>query len=167
MAGGGRRPLVVDGECVQRPIVTRAVESVGFTVVGAADLDEAAAWLSRLPLTELKIDRSFVACCETDPEAWKIIRATISLAHELGLDVVAEGVESASIEERLIGGGCDTGQGFLSGRPMPASAIAAWFDAPAATMASGEAVAAAIVTRLPASPRVLSPAPGRRPVPAR
>jgi len=91
--------------------------------------------LMRLPFNELKIDRSFVACCETDPEAWKIIRATISLAHELGLDVVAEGVESASIEQRLIGAGCDIGQGWRFGRPMLASAIEAWFDAHALTLA--------------------------------
>jgi EAL domain-containing protein (putative c-di-GMP-specific phosphodiesterase class I)/CheY-like chemotaxis protein len=91
--------------------------------------------LMRLPFNELKIDRSFVAVCETDPEAWKIIRATISLAHELGLDVVAEGVETASIEERLIGAGCDIGQGWRFGRPMPAVAIEAWFDAHAVTMA--------------------------------
>jgi len=91
--------------------------------------------LMRLPFNELKIDRSFVAVCDTDPEAWKIIRATISLAHELGLDVVAEGVETASIEERLIGIGCDIGQGFRFGRPMPAPAIEAWFDAHAVTMA--------------------------------
>ena len=85
--------------------------------------------LMRLPFNELKIDRSFVAACETDPEAWKIVRATISLAHELGLDVVAEGIETASIEERLIGAGCDIGQGWRFGRPMPASAVEAWFDA--------------------------------------
>jgi EAL domain-containing protein (putative c-di-GMP-specific phosphodiesterase class I)/ActR/RegA family two-component response regulator len=91
--------------------------------------------LMRLPFNELKIDRSFVAVCDTDPEAWKIIRATISLAHELGLDVVAEGVESAAIEERLIGAGCDVGQGWRFGRPMPAAAIEAWFDAHAVTMA--------------------------------
>jgi EAL domain-containing protein (putative c-di-GMP-specific phosphodiesterase class I)/ActR/RegA family two-component response regulator len=91
--------------------------------------------LMRLPFNELKIDRSFVAVCDTDPEAWKIIRATISLAHELGLDVVAEGVEAASVEERLIGVGCDLGQGFRFGRPMPAAAVEAWFDAHAVTMA--------------------------------
>jgi EAL domain-containing protein (putative c-di-GMP-specific phosphodiesterase class I)/CheY-like chemotaxis protein len=91
--------------------------------------------LMRLPFNELKIDRSFVAVCETDPEAWKIIRATISLAHELGLEVVAEGVETASIEERLIGIGCDIGQGWRFGRPMPAAAVQAWFDAHAVTMA--------------------------------
>jgi EAL domain-containing protein (putative c-di-GMP-specific phosphodiesterase class I) len=90
--------------------------------------------LMRLPFTELKIDRSFVACCDTDPEAWKIIRATVSLAHELGLDVVAEGVESAAVEARLIGAGCDIGQGWRFGRPMPASALEAWFDAHALTL---------------------------------
>jgi EAL domain-containing protein (putative c-di-GMP-specific phosphodiesterase class I) len=91
--------------------------------------------LMRLPFTELKIDRSFVACCDTDPEAWKIIRATISLAHELGLDVVAEGVETAAVEARLIGAGCDIGQGWRFGRPMPAAALEAWFDAHALTLA--------------------------------
>ena len=91
--------------------------------------------LMRLPFTELKIDRSFVACCDTDPEAWKIIRATISLAHELGLDVVAEGVETAAVEARLIGAGCDIGQGWRFGRPMPAAALEAWFGAHALTLA--------------------------------
>ena len=85
--------------------------------------------LMRLPFTELKIDRSFVAACETDPEAWKIIRATISLAHELGMDVVAEGIENASVEARLLRAGCDIGQGWRYGRPMPEPAIEAWFDA--------------------------------------
>ena len=85
--------------------------------------------LMRQPFTELKIDRSFVARCDTDPEAWKIIRATTALAHELGLDVVAEGVETAAVEARLIGAGCDIGQGWRFGRPMPASAIDAWFEA--------------------------------------
>jgi EAL domain-containing protein (putative c-di-GMP-specific phosphodiesterase class I) len=85
--------------------------------------------LMRLPFTELKIDRSFVAFCDTDPEAWKIIRATTALAHELGLDVVAEGVETAEVEARLIGAGCDIGQGWRFGRPMPASAVDAWLDA--------------------------------------
>ena len=46
----------------------------------------------RLPFSELKIDRSFISLCETDAEAWKIVRATISMARELGLLVVAEGI---------------------------------------------------------------------------
>lgn len=85
--------------------------------------------LMRLPFTELKIDRSFIAGCELDAEAWKIIRATISLAHELGLQVVAEGIETASVTEKLLGAGCDIGQGWHFGRSMSERALADWFEA--------------------------------------
>lgn len=85
--------------------------------------------LMRLPFTELKIDKSFISSCELDAEAWKIIRATISLAHELGLQVVAEGIETASVEERLLGAGCDIGQGWYFGRSMSEPALMDWFDA--------------------------------------
>jgi EAL domain-containing protein (putative c-di-GMP-specific phosphodiesterase class I) len=81
--------------------------------------------LMRMPFAELKIDRSFVGACQTDPEAWKIIRATLSLARELGIRVVAEGIETAAINEQLKAAGCDMGQGWLSGRPMSADAMEA------------------------------------------
>jgi EAL domain-containing protein (putative c-di-GMP-specific phosphodiesterase class I)/CheY-like chemotaxis protein len=82
--------------------------------------------LLRLPFTELKIDRSFVASCEVDEEAWKIIRATISLARELGLSVVAEGVETEAVACRLRDAGCQIGQGWRFGRPMSEEALHAW-----------------------------------------
>lgn len=82
--------------------------------------------LLRLPFTELKIDRSFIAVCETDDEAWKIVRATISLARELGLAVVAEGIETEAVEARLRTAGCDIGQGWRFGRAMPERALHAW-----------------------------------------
>jgi len=82
--------------------------------------------LMRLPFTELKIDRSFVGSCETDDEAWKIIRATISLARELGLSVVAEGIETASIEAKLRSVGCHFGQGWRFGHAMTEDAVLAW-----------------------------------------
>jgi EAL domain-containing protein (putative c-di-GMP-specific phosphodiesterase class I) len=97
--------------------------------------------LMRLPFTELKIDRSFVAGCAIDAEAWKIVRATISLAHELGMDVVAEGVESAPVESKLIGAGCDVGQGWRFGRPMTETAIEAWFNTHARARAQVMALA--------------------------
>lgn len=84
--------------------------------------------LLRLPFTELKIDRSFVAACETDEEAWKIIRATISLARELGLSVVAEGIETEAVEDRLRGIGCHVGQGWRFGRAMSEQALHSWLD---------------------------------------
>ncbi len=85
--------------------------------------------LLRLPFTELKIDRSFIASCETDDEAWKIVRATISLARELGLSVVAEGVETESVAIRLRDAGCQIGQGWRFGRPMSERALHAWLGA--------------------------------------
>ena len=82
--------------------------------------------LLRLPFTELKIDRSFITSCESDPEAWKIIHATITLARELGLSVVAEGVEKEAMASRLRSAGCHIGQGWRFGRPMPESALHGW-----------------------------------------
>ena len=81
--------------------------------------------LLRMPFTELKIDKSFVGACQTDPEAWKIVRATLSLARELGMRVVAEGIETAAINDLLRDAGCEMGQGWHSGRPMRVEGIVA------------------------------------------
>lgn len=79
------------------------------------------AHLQRLPVTELKIDRSFVAGARTDSGAAKIAAATIGLGQSLGLEVVAEGVEDADTVVWLAGLQCDKAQGWLFGRPMPAA----------------------------------------------
>ncbi len=90
--------------------------------------------LLRLPFTELKIDRSFIARAAIMPEAWKIVRATLRLAHELSLRVVAEGIETIETETWLRDEGCDAGQGYRYGRPMPAEALLAqWTAASAGT----------------------------------
>ncbi len=73
--------------------------------------------LLRLPFSELKIDRAFVASCADDREAEKIVRATIGLAREMRLNVVAEGIETHRTETMLQDLGCTTGQGFRYGRP--------------------------------------------------
>jgi EAL domain-containing protein (putative c-di-GMP-specific phosphodiesterase class I) len=90
--------------------------------------------LLRLPFTELKIDRSFITSCDTDAEAWKIIRAAISLARELGLSVVAEGVETEAVADRLRAAGCQIGQGWRFGRPMAESALHNWLTRRRAVM---------------------------------
>jgi EAL domain-containing protein (putative c-di-GMP-specific phosphodiesterase class I) len=78
------------------------------------------AQLSELPVDELKVDRSFVARLEDqDPAASAIVRSTVHLAHELGLRVVAEGVESRPVLAHLEQLGCDAVQGFLFGEPVP------------------------------------------------
>ncbi len=91
--------------------------------------------LLRLPFTELKIDRSFVALCETDEEAWKIIRAILSLARELGLSVVAEGIETATVETKLRGAGCQIGQGWWYGRAMTEAVVHDWLACRVETLA--------------------------------
>jgi diguanylate cyclase (GGDEF)-like protein len=84
------------------------------------------AYLKRLPLDEVKIDRSFVAGMAEDENDAVIVRSTIDLARNLGLTVVAEGVESAEIMQGLADLSCDTAQGFHVSRPLPASALTAW-----------------------------------------
>ena len=77
------------------------------------------AYLKRLPVTELKIDKSFVLGVLDDPNDAAIVRATVDLAHNLGLRVVAEGVETAEIYHYLQGLACDVSQGYFHARPMP------------------------------------------------
>ena len=79
--------------------------------------------LKRFPLDVLKIDRSFVAGVDSDADDRAIVKATIDMAHAMGLTVVAEGVETREQEERLRAFGCDLGQGYLYARPQPAEAI--------------------------------------------
>ena len=75
--------------------------------------------LKKLPVSELKIDRSFVMDMETDRDDAIIVRSTIDLAHNLGLAVIAEGVESESTLNMLREMGCDLAQGYCISRPLP------------------------------------------------
>jgi len=85
------------------------------------------AQLRRMPLQRLKIDISFVRDIGRDPAADAIIRAIIAMAGSLGLQTVAEGVEREDQAAYLRDAGCDIGQGYFFGRPMPADAFrAAW-----------------------------------------
>jgi diguanylate cyclase (GGDEF)-like protein len=84
------------------------------------------AYLKRLPLNELKIDRSFVMhMLENDDDA-VIVRSTIDLGRNLGLEVVAEGVEDASTWDALASLGCDVAQGYFLSRPVPAEELGKW-----------------------------------------
>ena len=84
------------------------------------------AYLNRLPLDEIKIDRSFVIGMIDNESSATIVRATVDLGHGLGYGVVAEGVENAETRQRLSALGCDAIQGFLVARPMPADQTAEW-----------------------------------------
>ena len=84
------------------------------------------AQLAQLPVDELKIDTSFVKAMETDPGAAKVVRASIELAHNLGLTALAEGVETARSWEILRTLSCDLAQGYHLGKPMPHDDFARW-----------------------------------------
>ena len=82
--------------------------------------------LRELPFDEIKMDRSFVTGMARDRDAETIVRSTIDLARNLGLRVVAEGVESDEVRERLVALGCDLGQGYLFSVPLDGDALASW-----------------------------------------
>jgi diguanylate cyclase (GGDEF)-like protein len=84
------------------------------------------AYLRRLPVQTLKIDKSFVLGMTRDASDAVIVRSTIDLAHNMGLMVIAEGVEDEATLERLRALGCDSVQGYLLSRPLGAAAIVAW-----------------------------------------
>ncbi len=100
--------------------------------------------LRRLPFSELKIDRSFVTRMDRDAASRAIVEHCITLGHDLGLTVVAEGAETAHVWRELERAGCDVVQGYFVRRPAPAEELADW-----------------IRTRGPASPSDEGPAAGR------
>jgi diguanylate cyclase (GGDEF)-like protein len=75
-------------------------------------------YLMRLPVNEIKIDRSFVSALASDPDSGAIVRSAVGLGHNLGLRVVAEGLQDRMAEAVLVEAGCDAAQGFLVGRPV-------------------------------------------------
>ena len=89
-------------------------------------------YLNRLPLDELKIDRSFLAAIKKADDRVVLVDAIIALAHSLDLVVVAEGVETGGQLEYLARHKCEEAQGFLFSKPVPAEEFAAKFLKPAA-----------------------------------
>ena len=88
------------------------------------------AYLKRLPVDEVKIDKSFVLNMTKDKSDAAIVQSTIDLARNLGLEVVAEGAESEEIWQKLISLGCHSAQGFYLSRPLSATALSRWVKGP-------------------------------------
>jgi diguanylate cyclase (GGDEF)-like protein len=105
---------------LRRAGVVLSIDDLG---VGQSSL----AYLKRLPVHEVKIDKSFVLTMIDDPADDAIVCAVIGLAHRLGMTIVAEGVETEVIRDRLVEIGCDVAQGYWYSRPMPAPAVASWW----------------------------------------
>ncbi|MGH2755743.1 MAG: putative bifunctional diguanylate cyclase/phosphodiesterase [Actinomycetota bacterium] len=87
------------------------------------------AYLKRLPVHDLKIDRSFVMGMESDENDAIIVRSVIDLGRNLGLRVVAEGIETPEVSTALTAMGCDLGQGYHISRPIPGDKLRSWMTA--------------------------------------
>jgi EAL domain-containing protein (putative c-di-GMP-specific phosphodiesterase class I) len=87
-------------------------------------------YLKKFPLDGLKIDRSFVLELLADSDDAAIVGSTIGLSKQLGLSVIAEGIESRATADLLVSMGCEEGQGYFFGRPMPAAAFESQILAP-------------------------------------
>ncbi len=83
-------------------------------------------YLKRLPVDEVKIDKSFVLNMHRDDNDAVIVRSIVDLARNLGLRVVAEGVETSVTWDALRDIGCDLAQGYVLSRPLPADRLTAW-----------------------------------------
>ena len=111
--------LAGDAERAAEAVRDLAGRGIGISVddfgMGYTSLSQ----LRGLPISELKIDRAFVADLLTEPPSQAIVRSVIELAHGLGSKVTAEGVETAEVADWLAAAGCDTAQGYLYSRPVP------------------------------------------------
>jgi diguanylate cyclase (GGDEF)-like protein/PAS domain S-box-containing protein len=107
----------------------RKIQELGVRIVfddfgtGFASLS----YLKKFPLDGLKIDRSFVFGLLANPDDAAIVSSTIGLSRQLGLSVIAEGIENRATADFLVSMGCEEGQGYFFGRPMPASDFEAKF----------------------------------------
>ncbi|WP_152205233.1 putative bifunctional diguanylate cyclase/phosphodiesterase [Marinobacter changyiensis] len=90
--------------------------------------------LRSMPVSKLKVDKSFMDNVPEDRESLEVVKAILQMAHSLGLDVVAEGIETSSQLQALIEAGCTLIQGFLFARPMPAEELLAYLNPPTASV---------------------------------
>ena len=86
------------------------------------------AYLQKLPVSELKIDRAFVDKIDTSPGSQKLVKAMIEMGHGMDLMVTAEGVETQAERTTIAALGCDVMQGYLASRPLHGVALQTWFD---------------------------------------
>ncbi len=86
-------------------------------------------YLHQLPATIVKLDQSFMRTLAENAKEQKLVRSMISMAHDIGYKVVAEGVETAPVLDFLAGCGCDEIQGYLIARPLPVADCQAFFQA--------------------------------------
>jgi diguanylate cyclase (GGDEF)-like protein len=121
--------LMVDPEVAKKTMHHLADLGVAVAIDDFGTGYSSLAYLTDLPIGELKIDKSFVRAMGSDARNAIVVRSTIELAHNLGLRTVAEGIEDAFTFERLRTLGCELAQGFHMSKPLPADSLVRWWDA--------------------------------------
>jgi EAL domain-containing protein (putative c-di-GMP-specific phosphodiesterase class I) len=112
--------LINGGEEPQRQMQQLRALGIRFSIDDFGTGYSSLSYLHRLPVDAIKLDRSFVQSIDTDPAARRLVRAMINVAEGLGLNVIAEGVETEAQRVELIAAGCPMMQGYLFSRPKPA-----------------------------------------------
>jgi diguanylate cyclase (GGDEF)-like protein len=128
--------LMEDRERAVRVLSRLREEGVGVAIDDYGTGYSSLAYLASLPVTELKLDRTFVAALTGSPRAESIVTSTLQLAHALGLVLVAEGAEDQDTVDALASIGCDVVQGYHLSRPLPAAQLESWLDARAPVVTS-------------------------------
>ncbi|MEV6848373.1 bifunctional diguanylate cyclase/phosphodiesterase [Actinoplanes sp. NPDC051411] len=118
--------LMTDPEVVADVLARLSTAGVRISVDDFGQGQTSLGYLSTLPLHELKIDKSFICDLPDNMGHAAIVRSVVDLGHNLGLQVVAEGVETQPTVDLLTATGCDVAQGYLLARPMPADDLAPW-----------------------------------------
>lgn len=118
--------MMVDPEASLRVLEQLSEAGVRLSIDDFGTGYSSMAYLKKLPVDELKIDKSFVLNMMSDSGDARIVEGMINLAHDLGLSVVAEGIEDLRTFDRLAQLGCDYGQGFHIAKPMPVTELGAW-----------------------------------------
>jgi EAL domain-containing protein (putative c-di-GMP-specific phosphodiesterase class I) len=120
--------LMVDPDLAKRTMQELSELGVSVAIDDFGTGYSSLAYLTDLPIGELKIDKSFVRAMGSDSRNAIVVRSTIELAHNLGLRTVAEGIEDSFTFERLRALGCELAQGFHMSKPLPASSLLNWWD---------------------------------------
>ncbi len=121
--------LIEDGDIIRKQIVELQKCGVTFSIDDFGTGYSSLAQLRKMPVSVLKIDRSFIRHMVTDPSDAVIVSATINMAHELGIKVVAEGVEDKLTLEQLKKLNCDIVQGYFFAKPMVVDKFDLWLKA--------------------------------------
>jgi diguanylate cyclase (GGDEF)-like protein len=132
---------LVDPERAVAALAALRAAGVGVSIDDFGTGNASIEYLATLPASELKIDRSFITDMLDDTRAEAIVRATIDLARNLGLTVVAEGIETEAVMDHLTLLGADTGQGYVISRPLPAAELTAQLSAAFGITAPADAAA--------------------------